>query len=180
MIVKGVSSSQFASGQVWGLALLSKERRLITGSADSELRVWDLTYILEVRHSLCNPSAPLPSCLSLNWDGTGTCSNLMDVLGNSQSLCCMRGLEAAHGIDFAVSCVLSFQVTLQALSEWDFQCQIFLPSDVQLRKTVLCVDDNHGSTWSAWCFQECCRTLQCMLTSCISREMKCEPETTVL
>lgn len=100
MVVKGVSSSHCASGQVWGLALLSKERRLITGSADSELRVWDLTYIQEVRHSLCNPSAPLPSCLSLNWDGTGTCSNLMDVLGNSQSLCCMKGREAAHGIGF--------------------------------------------------------------------------------
>lgn len=85
MIVKGLSSSHCASGQVWGMALLSKEKRLITGSGDSELRVWDLTYIQEVRHSLCNSSAPLPSCLSLNWDGAGTCSHLMDVLGNSPS-----------------------------------------------------------------------------------------------
>lgn len=84
MIGKGVSSSHCASGQVWGMALLSKEKRLITGSADSELRVWDLTYIQEVRHSMCNPSAPLPSCMSLNQEGAGTCSYLMDVLGNSQ------------------------------------------------------------------------------------------------
>lgn len=38
------------------MALLSEEKRLITGTADSELRVWDITYIQEVRHSLCSPS----------------------------------------------------------------------------------------------------------------------------
>lgn len=65
MIVKGVSSSHGVSGQVWGMALLSKEKRLITGSADSELRVWDLTYIQEVRHSLCNPSDPSAQLLIL-------------------------------------------------------------------------------------------------------------------
>lgn len=65
MIVKGVSSSHCASGQVWGMALLSTEKRLITGSGDSELRVWDLTYIQEVRIP-SNPSFPLPSCLALN------------------------------------------------------------------------------------------------------------------
>lgn len=65
MIVRGVSSSHGVSGQVWGMALLSKEKRLITGSADSELRVWDLTYIQEVRHSLCNASDPSAQLLIL-------------------------------------------------------------------------------------------------------------------
>lgn len=46
------------------MALISEEKRLITGSADSELRVWDITYIQEVRYSLCNPSQSCPAaCL---------------------------------------------------------------------------------------------------------------------
>ncbi|XP_027749929.1 WD repeat-containing protein 3 [Empidonax traillii] len=49
LVTRGSFSSHCASGQVWGMALLSKEKRLITGSADSELRVWDLTYIQEVK-----------------------------------------------------------------------------------------------------------------------------------
>lgn len=35
--------------QVWGLVLVSEEKRVITGAADSELRVWDITYLQEVR-----------------------------------------------------------------------------------------------------------------------------------
>lgn len=35
--------------QVWGMALLNQENRLLTGSADSELRAWDITYLDEVR-----------------------------------------------------------------------------------------------------------------------------------
>ncbi|NXA41974.1 WDR3 protein, partial [Eudromia elegans] len=35
--------------EVWGLALVSEEKRLITGTADSELRVWDIAYIQEER-----------------------------------------------------------------------------------------------------------------------------------
>ncbi|NWX86563.1 WDR3 protein, partial [Nothoprocta ornata] len=35
--------------EVWGLALVSEEKRLITGTADSELRVWDITYIQEIK-----------------------------------------------------------------------------------------------------------------------------------
>lgn len=38
------------------MALISEEKRLITGTADSELRVWDISYIQEeVRYSLGNP-----------------------------------------------------------------------------------------------------------------------------
>ncbi|NWI14038.1 WDR3 protein, partial [Crypturellus soui] len=35
--------------EVWGLALVSEEKRLITGTADSELRVWDIAYIQEIK-----------------------------------------------------------------------------------------------------------------------------------
>ncbi|NXY82078.1 WDR3 protein, partial [Alcedo cyanopectus] len=35
--------------EVWGMALISEEMRLVTGSSDSELRVWDITYIQEVK-----------------------------------------------------------------------------------------------------------------------------------
>lgn len=34
--------------QVWGMVLLDRESRLLTGSADSELRAWDITYLQEV------------------------------------------------------------------------------------------------------------------------------------
>ncbi|XP_073166493.1 WD repeat-containing protein 3 isoform X5 [Lepidochelys kempii] len=33
--------------EVWGLTFVSQEKRLITGAADSELRVWNITYIQE-------------------------------------------------------------------------------------------------------------------------------------
>lgn len=35
--------------KVWGMALLNQENRLLTGSADSELRAWDINYLEEVR-----------------------------------------------------------------------------------------------------------------------------------
>lgn len=35
--------------QVWGMVLLNQETRLLTGSADSELRAWDISYLQEVR-----------------------------------------------------------------------------------------------------------------------------------
>jgi len=31
------------------MVLLNQENRLLTGSADSELRAWDITYLQEVR-----------------------------------------------------------------------------------------------------------------------------------
>ena len=34
--------------QVWGMVLLNQQSRLLTGSADSELRAWDITYLDEV------------------------------------------------------------------------------------------------------------------------------------
>lgn len=34
--------------QVWGMVLLNQESRLLTGSADSELRAWDIDYLEEV------------------------------------------------------------------------------------------------------------------------------------
>lgn len=34
---------------MWGMALLDQENRLLTGSADSELRAWDISYLEEVR-----------------------------------------------------------------------------------------------------------------------------------
>lgn len=35
--------------QVWGMVLLNQESRLLTGSADSELRAWDIRHMQEVR-----------------------------------------------------------------------------------------------------------------------------------
>lgn len=162
MTVKGVSSSHCASGQVWGMALLSEEKRLITGSGDSELRAWDLTYIQEVRHSLCNPSAPCPAaCLSTEMELEHVHIWWMSGKQPKQCLCYLRGPEA-----------LVFPVFWAFKWSWDFySVSDLLPSDLQLRKAVLWVDDNHGSMGSAWCLQECCRTLQCMLTSCVSREI---------
>lgn len=37
--------------QVWGMVVLNQENRLLTGSADSELRAWDIEYIEEVKRS---------------------------------------------------------------------------------------------------------------------------------
>ena len=34
--------------QVWGMVLLDQESRLLTGSADSELRAWDIDYLSQV------------------------------------------------------------------------------------------------------------------------------------
>jgi U3 small nucleolar RNA-associated protein 12 len=34
--------------QVWGMVLLDQESRLLTGSADSELRAWDINYLSQV------------------------------------------------------------------------------------------------------------------------------------
>lgn len=40
--------------KVWGMVLLNQENRLLTGSADSELRAWDIQDIEEVkRYLLC-------------------------------------------------------------------------------------------------------------------------------
>lgn len=33
--------------EVWGMVLLNREKRLLTGSADSELRAWDISYLQE-------------------------------------------------------------------------------------------------------------------------------------
>lgn len=33
---------------MWGLVLVSEEKRLITGASDSELRAWDISYLQEV------------------------------------------------------------------------------------------------------------------------------------
>ncbi|TMS06700.1 WD repeat-containing protein 3 [Larimichthys crocea] len=33
--------------EVWGMVLLNQENRLLTGSADSELRAWDINYLQE-------------------------------------------------------------------------------------------------------------------------------------
>lgn len=33
---------------MWGLVLVSEEKRLITGASDSELRAWDIAYLEEV------------------------------------------------------------------------------------------------------------------------------------
>ncbi|MEQ2170745.1 hypothetical protein GOODEAATRI_003495 [Goodea atripinnis] len=33
--------------KVWGMVLLNKEKKLLTGSADSELRAWDISYLEE-------------------------------------------------------------------------------------------------------------------------------------
>ncbi|KAM4048633.1 LOW QUALITY PROTEIN: WD repeat-containing protein 3 [Anomaloglossus baeobatrachus] len=37
--------------EVWGLALLADERRIVTGSADSELRAWTVCYVSETEDS---------------------------------------------------------------------------------------------------------------------------------
>lgn len=40
--------------QVWGMVLLDRDSRLLTGSADSELRAWDITYLQEVSTNQMN------------------------------------------------------------------------------------------------------------------------------
>ncbi|XP_031230832.1 WD repeat-containing protein 3 isoform X2 [Mastomys coucha] len=42
--------------EVWGLVLVSEEKRLITGAADSELRAWDIAYLQEID----DPEEPEP------------------------------------------------------------------------------------------------------------------------
>lgn len=42
--------------QVWGMVLLDQESRLLTGSADSELRAWDISYLQEVRRNAARPA----------------------------------------------------------------------------------------------------------------------------
>ncbi|ELV12398.1 WD repeat-containing protein 3 [Tupaia chinensis] len=48
---------RLASGsKVWGLVLVSEEKRLITGASDSELRAWDIAYLQEIE----DPEEPEP------------------------------------------------------------------------------------------------------------------------
>ena len=45
--------------QVWDIVLCNDDKRLITGSADSELRVWDITYKDQVR-VICRSDNHIP------------------------------------------------------------------------------------------------------------------------
>ena len=46
------------------MALLNQENRLLTGSADSELRAWDISYLEEVRENTAGHSSQyMPTAL---------------------------------------------------------------------------------------------------------------------
>lgn len=45
------------------MVLLNQESRLLTGSADSELRAWDINYLTEVRRTAA-AAAARPACWS--------------------------------------------------------------------------------------------------------------------
>ena len=42
-------AESLSCSQVWGMVLLNQEGRLLTGSADSELRAWDIHFLQGVR-----------------------------------------------------------------------------------------------------------------------------------